>query len=84
MATSASSAGVDGFPTTTNMVAFPTDCAGFEFASGVPTVSCAEVCAGELQEPNASGGPWVRSGDVHRWYAGTSGTTNGVAPFGRA
>ena len=34
-------------------------------ASGVPTVSCEEDCWGPAHDPNASGGPWVRSGAVH-------------------
>ena len=34
-------------------------------ASGVPTVACAEVCAGGLHDANASGGPCVRFGAAH-------------------
>src|SRR6186713_38955 len=53
------------------------------FAGASPTVSSPDSCAGALHEPNASGGPCMRSGDVHCPYAGTSETRTGVAPFGR-
>ena len=37
------------------------------FESGVPTVACAEVCAGGLHDGSASGGPCSRFGTVHAW-----------------
>ena len=76
------SSGGLGLPRTLNRTELR-DSAVNPFASGVPTVSTEERCAGGLHDGCASGGPWVRFGEVHAWYAGTRATRSGLAPFGR-
>ena len=77
MATSASSAGVVGSPTSVSSRTKPTELACCPFASGVPTVRFGDACCGGLHEANASGAPCVSFGEVHSWYAGTSDARNG-------
>jgi len=64
IATSASSAGVEGFPANTESVSAPLIFAAAPLASGVPTVSTLERSLGGLHDAKARGGPWVRFGDV--------------------
>src|SRR5687768_2584212 len=80
---SASSSGLDGVPTMALSRTNPIELAAAPFASTVPTVSCDDCCWGGLQDPNPSGGPWVRFGDAHPAYAGTSAARRGDAPLGR-
>src|SRR6187200_3035497 len=52
-------------------------------ASGVPTVTALDRCAGGLHDGKASGGPCMRLSTVHWLKAGTRLTRSGVAPRGR-
>ena len=53
-----------GTPGITLNLTQPEEFAAAPFASGVPTVSCADDCAGGLHDACPSGGPWVRFGLV--------------------
>ena len=61
------SSGRPGMPTSAPYRTDPTEVAAAPFASGVPTVRCAERWAGGLQDAKASGGPCTRVGALHSW-----------------
>src|SRR5689334_19579660 len=82
MRTSASSCAVEGSPGLGTSVARPTKRAPCPLASGVPTVTLAEDCAGGAHDPNERGGPWEEFGAKHSSCAGTSETSIGPAPLG--
>ena len=54
-----------GAPTIASYFAKPDAFAVAPFASGDPIVSCMDSSSGEAQEADASGGPWMRFGEVH-------------------
>src|SRR3954452_3898482 len=72
-----------GSSPTTRSATLPLEAAAAPFASGVPTVSRGEVCAGGLHEPNDSGAACVRFGLVQGVKAGTRDANRGVAPLTR-
>src|SRR5262245_5211549 len=82
MRTSASSKLLLGLPTA-SMRTEPIDLASAGSPSPTPAVRFGEAGATGLHEAKASGAPCVLFGLTHGWAAGTSGTRNGVAPFGR-
>ena len=85
--TSASSCGVPALPAMTTKRTEPLKPVLAPFQSGVPTVTLGEAPVGGVVTPPhdgcASGGPWLRFGDVHCGYATVNAARNGVAPLGR-
>ena len=77
------SSGGPGAPTTTLSRTWPIERESAGLPSPTPTVRWVDPGWTGLQEPNASGGPCVRFGEVHGFAAGTSGTRKGDAPLGR-